>query len=87
MRYIWLVEGEPYAGELTDYAEALEQAAHSDIEVSERVWYAQKDFGFRTPRFISTEPLVLSRSTHDDIQTVWINVGVDEARYKIDLRV
>jgi hypothetical protein len=80
MRYVWLVEGEPFAGALQDYADDVESAIYSDLAVSRHVWYSWSD-GLRRAL-----PTVMSRSSHDDVETIVISVGGDEARYKIDLR-
>lgn len=86
MRYVWLVEGEPYAGTLQDYADALEQDAYSDLGVSNLVWYAAEAAAPQYARLVSTQPHVLEIVEHDDVRTVYIAVDGDEARYKIDLR-
>jgi hypothetical protein len=36
--FVYLVEGEPYVGDINDYAKALEQAQYSGIEVHNHVW-------------------------------------------------
>lgn len=80
MRYVWLVEGEPHAGTLQDYADDLVQAHYSDVEVSPHVWY------FLNGIPVSMTPNRSRASTWDDLSTVWLRHGDDEARIQIDLR-
>lgn len=80
MRYVWLVEGEPYAGTLQQYANDLEMAQHGDLDVSATVWVWHGD-----GTWYEATPVVLDQSVWDDVKTYVVNVGVDEARYKVDL--
>lgn len=82
MRYVWLVEGEPFAGPLRGYANALSEAAHSDVSVSEFVWCG---VGGELRKFKPAR--AVSYNDDGDLMTVWLNVANDEARYHVDLRV
>lgn len=86
MRYVWLVEGEPYAGSLDDYAKALEEDHYSSVGVSKWIWIASGPMspsGYRQLKPIEPEAY---NNTYQDILTVYLTVGEDEAHFRVDLR-
>lgn len=82
-RFAWTVEGEPYAGELGQYAHDVEQAAYADLEVGPL-------FRLDAGRPVEVE-VARSSYTAGDYLVVDLTVAVPgyriaEARYRIDLR-
>ena len=82
MKYVWLVEGEPYTGTMQNYAKAVEEGITHDLEVSKNVWFATRE-----GKLQAIEPVRFTSYNDDgDLMTVWLNVGIDEGRYHMDMR-
>jgi hypothetical protein len=79
--YAYLVEGEPSAGTLADWAHAVEQAHYAGLFVSRTVWRAED--GDLVPMVPGARQLP---PTGDDYGVTIYNVGDDIARVRIDLR-
>lgn len=78
--YVYLVEGEPRAGTLADWASAQEHAHYAGLDVSSQVWRHEDGF------FVSLIPDDAEAWRSDDYGYHTVCVGDDQATIKIDLR-
>lgn len=79
--FVYLVEGEPHVGTVKDYAEALEHAYYSGLDVDNRVWSFGPDGPNAVVASVSTTPY-----DENDYAHVTVSVGDDVAAFRIDGR-
>ncbi len=84
--FVYLVEGEPYVGDIADYANAIEQGHYSGLAVDHRVWVFN---AFGTP----VAHVAKSTSNYDENDYVHVTVSLEfrkgdpeEATIRIDGR-
>jgi hypothetical protein len=88
-RIVYLVEGEPYAGTLADYAKALEEASYNGFDVSTGVWAVDNRIA-GVSRLAHVAVWRHEPRTHDDYCYTDITMDIrgqtERATVKVDLR-
>ena len=81
-RFVYLVEGEPHVGTVTDYARAMEEAHYAGLSVdTSRVW------AFLGDGSVALKPAVTASGyDEDDYSTLTVRLGDETATARIDGR-
>ncbi len=86
-RYVYIVEGEPYVGTVTDIAAAVEEAHYGGLDVPPYAWFVGSVAFFEDDYELERERLVIAHDyTADDIAHGHVSILGETAPYKIDLR-
>lgn len=82
---IFIVEGDPYTGDLARWADAVQNAHYSGFDVSTDVWVVDNNVSEQKP-FVKHTPKLVSQNVADDYSYADYVLGEQTATVRIDLR-